>query len=81
MSGVKSRCKIMNSPPPKYYLLQMEMERPRREDGQQMDNKLAMWDPREARRNMGRQRTRWADQLKRFAGDQKCKRQSVVGRT
>ena len=29
-----------------------------------------MWDPREGRRNMGRKRTRLADQLKRLAGDQ-----------
>jgi hypothetical protein len=29
-----------------------------------------MWDPKEGRRNVGRQRTRWADQLKRLAGDQ-----------
>ena len=39
-----------------------------------MDNrwthKLTMWDPTEGRRNVGRQRTRWADQLKRIAGDQ-----------
>ena len=39
-----------------------------------MDNrwtyKLTMWDPREGRRNVGLQRTRWADHLKRLAGDQ-----------
>ena len=29
-----------------------------------------MWDPREGRRNVGRQRTKWAGQLKRLAGDQ-----------
>ena len=49
-----------------------------------MDNniwthKLTMWDPKEGRRNVGRQRTRWADQLKRLAGDQWSR--SVVERT
>ena len=33
-------------------------------------HKLTMWDPREGRRNVGQQRMRWADQLKRLAGDQ-----------
>ena len=47
------------------------MERPRCEDGQQqMDTQAHHVGPREGRRNVGRQRTRWADQLKRLAGDQ-----------
>ena len=41
-----------------------------RVDNNRWTHKLTMWDPREGRRNVGRQRTRWADQLKRLAGDQ-----------
>ena len=41
-----------------------------RMDNKRWTNKLTMLDPREGRRNVGRQRTRWADQLKRLAGDQ-----------
>ena len=33
-------------------------------DNNRWTHKLTMWDPREGRRNVGRQRTRWADQLK-----------------
>jgi hypothetical protein len=44
------------------------MERPSREDGQQQMDTQAH--PREGRRNVGRQQTRWADQLKRLTGDQ-----------
>ena len=39
-------------------------------DNNRWTHKLTMWDPREGRRNVGRQRTRWAVQLKRLAGDQ-----------
>ena len=46
------------------------MERPHREDGQQMDTQTHHVGSLEGRRNVGRQRTRWADQLKRLAGDQ-----------
>ena len=41
-----------------------------RMDNNRWPHKLTMWDPREGRRNVGQQRTRWADQLKRLAGDQ-----------
>ena len=41
-----------------------------RMDNKRWTHKLTMWDPKEGRRNVGSQRTRWADQLKRFAGDQ-----------
>ena len=40
-----------------------------RMDNNRWTHKLTVWDPREGRRNVGRQRTRWADQLKRLAGD------------
>jgi hypothetical protein len=39
-----------------------------RMDNNRWTHKLTMWDPREGRRNVRRQRTRWADQLKRLAG-------------
>jgi hypothetical protein len=41
-----------------------------RMDNNRWRHKLTMWDPSEGRRNVGRQRTRWADQLKRLAGAQ-----------
>ena len=41
-----------------------------RMDNNRWTHKLTMWDPRKGGRNVGRQRTRWADQLKRLAGDQ-----------
>jgi hypothetical protein len=41
-----------------------------RMDNNRRTHKLTIWDPSEGRRNVGRQRTRWADQLKRLAGDQ-----------
>ena len=41
-----------------------------RMDNNRWTHKLTMWDPREDRRNVVRQRTTWADQLKRLAGDQ-----------
>ena len=47
------------------------MERPRREDGQQkMDTQAHHVGPQRRQKERGRQRTRWADQLKRLAGDQ-----------
>ena len=41
-----------------------------RMDKNRWTDKLTMWDPRKGRRNVGRQRTRWAEQPKRLAGDQ-----------
>ena len=40
-----------------------------RMDNNRWTHKLTMWHPREGRRNVRRQRTRWTDQLKRLAGD------------
>ena len=41
-----------------------------RMDNNRWTHKITMWDPRVGGRNVGRQRTRWADQPKRLAGDQ-----------
>ena len=41
-----------------------------RMDNKRWTHKLTMWDPKEGRRDVGRQRTRWVDQLKRLSGDQ-----------
>jgi hypothetical protein len=41
-----------------------------RMDSNRWTHKLTMWDPREGRRNMGRQQTKWSDQLKRPMGNQ-----------
>ena len=41
-----------------------------RMDNDRWTHKLTMSDPSEGRRNVGRQQTRWADQLKRLSGDQ-----------
>ena len=35
-----------------------------RMDNNRWTHQLTMWDPREGRRNVGRQRTKWADQKK-----------------
>ena len=41
-----------------------------RMDHQKWTHRVTMWDPREGRRNVGRQRTRWADYFRTTAGSQ-----------
>lgn len=41
-----------------------------RMDHQKWTNRITMWDPREGRRHVGRQKTRWADYFRTRAGSQ-----------
>ena len=70
----------MNSPPPKYYLLQMEMERPRREDGQQqMDTQAYHVGPQRRQKERGATTDEMGWPAQKTSGRpmvQKCERQS-----